>query len=373
MADTQLGIVLRPTTFNDVIGQEDAVAVMKAWVDKGEVPRAVMLVGPAGTGKTTLAHIFGRAAQGWDFDPTDEVDVLEINAADMTGVDDMRQLIDDTQSMPMRGKYRIIILDEAHMLSKSAQNVLLKPFEQSNSATVWIICTTETAKIIAPLVTRCQRFDLKRMSKKNIHDLLARAGEYTGKTDFADFEEVAIRENLNQPRALLNAFGNYVNGMPAVEAVNGQLQTFGANVRDIAFSAVHGYWDKDTAIWKSAKNPEGIKVRALRSLLKDIEAEFKKKKKASEAPDAAEDEQDLEENDKSGGDIAGRPDVSRAIRSIVGGLLKAEILNNGNMVAADAMVFLANVAPANAFDVPLEYPATVAALFKIQKKMRGEK
>jgi superfamily II DNA or RNA helicase len=370
VADTQLGIVLRPKNFNDVIGQDSAVAVMRQWVDTGKVPRAVMLVGPAGTGKTTLANILGRAAQGWEFPEDADPDVLEINAANYTGVDDMRELVDSTQSFPMVGKYRVIILDEAHMLSKQAQNLLLKPFEDANSATLWIICTTETAKIIPALVTRCQRFDLTRMTKKNIHDLLVRAAEYLEVKDFSEFEQIAIRENLNQPRPLLNAFGNFANGMPAAEAVNGQLNTYGANVRDIAFSAVHGFWDRDTAVWKSQKNPDGVKVRAMKDLLKELEDEFKKRKKKSEAADATEGEEDIEGEDK--GDVQGRPEVSRAIRAIVGGLLKAEVIHKQNMIAADCIIFLANSAPASAFDVPLEYPATVAALFKIQKKMRGE-
>lgn len=364
MPDTQLGIVLRPTTFNDVIGQEDAVAVMKAWVDKGEVPRAVMLVGPAGTGKTTLAHILGRAAQGWEFPADSEVDVLEINAADMTGVDDMRELIDSTQSMPMTGRYRVIILDEAHMLSKAAQNVLLKPFEQSNSATLWIICTTETAKIIPALVTRCQRFDLKRMTKKNIHDLLVRAAEYVGKADFADFEAIAIRENLNQPRPLLNAFGNYVNGMPAAEAVNGQLQTFGVDAFEIAKVTVYGDWGKGGIVW-------GKPAKSVKELLTDLEAEFKKKKKAAQAGDV--DESDAAEDEGNPRDEqVSRPDFARAVRAILGGLLKAEILK-GNEAAVECIHLLVHSVPNNAFDAPLEYPALVGVLFRINKRMRGSK
>ena len=364
MAD-QLGIILRPTSFNEVVGQEDTVKVMQGWVDSGQVPRSVMLVGPAGTGKTTLAHILGRAAQGWEWaaDPNNQVDSLEINAADMTGVDDMRELIDSTQSYPMSGKLRVIILDEAHMLSKSAQNVLLKPFEQANSATLWIICTTETSKIIPALVTRCQRFDLKRMNKKDIHTLLVRAGEYTGKTDFADFEAIAIRENLNQPRPLLNAFGNYAAGMPAAEAVNAQLNTYGVDAFEIAKNTVYGSWDKDGQVW-------GKPARAVVALLKDLEDQFKKKKKASQADDATEEENEADATNPRD-EAVSRPEFARTVRAILGGLLKAEILK-GSEKAVESIHLLVHSVPNNPFDAPLEYPALVGVLYRINKKMRGQ-
>lgn len=367
MADAQLGIALRPTKFEDVIGQEDTVKVLQAQIDKNEIPRAMMFVGPAGTGKTTLAKIISRAVQGWDFPADREPDFIEINAADVTGIDDMRELVEKTDSYPMQGKFRVIILDEAHKLTVPAQNCLLKPFEQANSATVWIICTTETGKIIKPLQTRCQIFNLKRLDKRGIHTLVVKAAEYTGCTDYAAFETAAIQMKLDQPRPLLNAFGNFVNGMPAEEAVNGQVQTYGASPFELAMSVAYGLWDKDTSF---QAGPKTVTRTACVTLLKNLESEFKKAKKASASADASEDE--LEINDED--DALSRPEFSRSVRYILGATLKNMILKGKNAdLAAQSLDFLTKAISPNEFDVPLEYPATIAALYRINKKLTGGK
>ena len=366
MSDSQLGIALRPTKFEDVIGQEEIVKVLQTNIEKGEVPRAIMFIGPAGTGKTTLATIIARAVQGWDFPADLEPDCIEINAADMTGIDDMRLLVDQTDSYPMQGKYRVIILDEAHQLSKPAQNCLLKPFERKDSHVLWIICTTETGKIIKPLITRCQCFNLKRLDKKGIHDLIVRAANYTGTAEFAEFESVAIKENLNQPRPLLNAFGNFANGMPAKDAINGQLQTYGAAPNEIAFSVVYGDWDKDTSY--TTKDGKKVERKAVKDLFNALEAEFKKRKKDAEADDAEE----TDSTEEKDGDAAlGRPEISRAIRAIVGAMLKTSLLK-GNGKAVKAIALMATAISANPFDAGIEYPLTVGLMFRINQTMLGK-
>lgn len=360
VTDSQLGIVLRPRTFNDVLGQDDIVNTLRTKLGKGEVPRALMFVGPAGTGKTTLARIIAREAQGWDFPAEDEPEMIEINAADLGGIDDMRSLVEQTQTYPMVGKVRVILLDEAHQLSKPAQNCLLKPFEQEVSPILWIICTTETAKIIPALQTRCQIFTVARLNKKSIHQLLARAAAHLGRADFAAFETVALREHLDQPRPLLNAFENYHNGMSVEDAINSQLQNFSANHFEIAKAVVYGDWNKDGVVW-------GKPSKAVKTLLLELEESFKKAKK-----DAAAAEESDDNDEDSSKDAVGRPEAARAIRAIVAALLKGRIIKEGSLKAAEAVYIIAQCAPHSAFDTGLEYPATVGGLFRVNVKMNSK-
>src|SRR5580693_2263010 len=102
---SQLNITMRPTTFSEFIGEQQAVAALQKKLASGDVPRAIMLIGPFGTGKTTLAKIISRAVQGWDFPADAQPQIQEVNAANMTGVDDMRELAKSAQVGPMIGTY----------------------------------------------------------------------------------------------------------------------------------------------------------------------------------------------------------------------------------------------------------------------------
>lgn len=366
--DTQLGIVLRPKTFDDVVEQQDVVNAMKGWVDKGMIPRAVLLVGPAGTGKTTLGGIFARAVQGPFYPADGPIDLVEVNAASMRGIDAARELVDMTETHAMYGDYRVIILDEAQQLTKEAQNVLLKPFEDPDSRTIWIICTTDPHKIIPALVTRCQKFELKRMTAVGIETLVKRAAEHCGVADYQTFLAIAIREKLNQPRPLLNAFGNFANSVPAEEAISAQLQNNAFEAFEIAKGVVYGDWNKDTNVW-------GKPSPSVRKQLLTMEDLFKKKKKAAQAADA--DEEDEESGDAKEIEVPGRQEFSRTVRAITASLLKGVILSDKStaekrMKAIKALSLFQNALSPNPFDAALEYPQTVGVLLRINYTLRGE-
>lgn len=223
MSENSLNISLRPSSFADMIGHKKLVAAIQKLISE-RVPRAFLFSGSFGAGKTTLAHIVARAIQGPDFEDYLEPELLEINAAEATGIDDVRPLIEQAAYMPMVGKYRVIILDEAHKLSEAAQNSLLKPFEDPNSPTVWIFCTTNHAKILKGLRDRAAHFEVPLMNAAEREELVrfARAsmrGDLPSPDAIQHFIDTINEYEIASPRAILTSFERFAAGLPSEEAI----------------------------------------------------------------------------------------------------------------------------------------------------------
>ena len=175
----------RPTRFCDLMGQEVLVQTLTNAINAGRIAHAFIFTGVRGVGKTTSARLLARALNcvGSDTIPTDQptanpcgicaqcmaigedrhVDVMEVDAASRTGVDDVRELLDGVHYQPAFGRYKVYIIDEVHMLSKSAFNALLKTLEEPPAHVKFIFATTEIRKVPITVLSRCQRFDLKRV------------------------------------------------------------------------------------------------------------------------------------------------------------------------------------------------------------------
>ncbi len=166
----------RPRTFKDVLGQDHVVRTLRNAIEQNRLAHAYLFVGPRGTGKTSTARIFAKALNCTggpcvDFDPDDEacreieegrsLDVEEIDGASNRGIDNIRDLRDNVQFAPTRGRYRIIYIDEVHMLTKESFNALLKTLEEPPAHVMFIFATTEPHKILPTILSRCQRFDLR--------------------------------------------------------------------------------------------------------------------------------------------------------------------------------------------------------------------
>ncbi len=173
----------RPQSFKDIVGQESLVKTLTGAIELNRISHAYLFCGPRGTGKTSTARIFAKSLN-CEHGPTIEpcqtcsscveitngngMDVIEIDAATNRGIEDAKNLIEQTQYAPIKGKYKIFIIDEVHMLSKEAFNALLKTIEEPPKNVIFILATTEPHKVLETIVSRCQRFDLRRITTKDI-------------------------------------------------------------------------------------------------------------------------------------------------------------------------------------------------------------
>jgi len=184
-----LALKYRPKIFKDLIGQEVIAETIFNSIKIGKTPNAYLLTGIRGVGKTTTARLIAKALnctkdidQGSEYNQknlcdhcrqienSNHIDVLEMDAASKTGIDDVRELIESAKYNPTSAKYKIFIIDEVHMLSKQAFNGLLKTLEEPPGKLKFILATTEARKIPVTILSRCQRFDLKRVSLEKIYE-----------------------------------------------------------------------------------------------------------------------------------------------------------------------------------------------------------
>ena len=186
-----LALKYRPQNFKDLIGQDVLTKTITNAIKIGRTPNAYLLTGIRGVGKTTTARLIAKALNcekdnskdnNCDLDNSCDtckeitnsthIDVLEMDAASKTGIDDIRDLIENSKYSPTNAKFKVFIIDEVHMLSKQAFNGLLKTLEEPPPSLKFILATTEVKKIPITILSRCQRFDLKRVSIKRIFEHL---------------------------------------------------------------------------------------------------------------------------------------------------------------------------------------------------------
>jgi DNA polymerase III subunit gamma/tau len=158
----------RPTSFDDVVGQTLTKEVLLGSLKKGSIKHAYLFSGPKGVGKTTLARIFANELNQVEFNPEAALDIIEMDAASNTGIDDVRRLIESAKSEPMSAQYKIYIIDEVHMLSKSAMNALLKILEEPADYVVFLLATTNPEKLIPTVLSRLTKLPLYNHTQEDI-------------------------------------------------------------------------------------------------------------------------------------------------------------------------------------------------------------
>ena len=185
----------RPRKFNEVVGQDVVKTVLKNGIVNNKISHAYIFSGPRGTGKTSIAKIFAKAVNCLDFKDDlcdkceicktnidEEIDIIEIDAASNNGVDEIREIRNNVKLMPVKLKYKVYIIDEVHMLSTSAFNALLKTLEEPPKHVIFILATTEMNKIPTTVLSRCQKFDFKKLTQSNIEKQLTYILECEDKT-----------------------------------------------------------------------------------------------------------------------------------------------------------------------------------------------
>ncbi|MCL2544475.1 MAG: DNA polymerase III subunit gamma/tau [Clostridia bacterium] len=252
----------RPTRFADFVGQEAIIATLRHQVQSGRVAHAYLFCGSRGTGKTSTAKVLARAINcraPQDGEPcggceacerlADEnnLDVVEIDAASNNGVDEIRDLRDKVKYPPQHGGYRVYIIDEVHMLSTGAFNALLKTLEEPPAHAVFILATTEPQKLPATVLSRCQRYDFRRIPARQIVGRLREAAEKAGaRAEEGALERIAraAEGGMRDALSILDMCLSYSRGGLDEALV---LEVLGATDRDFLFRFAQSLLDGNAA------------------------------------------------------------------------------------------------------------------------------
>jgi len=232
----------RPQTFDDVVGQDHVVRTLKNAITRHRIAHAYLLVGPRGTGKTSIARIFAKALNcsggpKADFDPGDPIcmaiaegsclDVIEIDGASNNGVEQVRELRDTVRYAPAQGRFKVFIIDEVHMLTSQAFNALLKTLEEPPAHVKFVFATTDVQKVLPTIISRCQRFDLKPIPVELIVERLGR---------------IAAAEKITVSQAALTSIARMADGgMRDAQSIFDQMISFcGSDVGEADVLDVYG-------------------------------------------------------------------------------------------------------------------------------------
>lgn len=283
----------RPRDFDDVCGQDHVTSILKNEIETGRINHAYLFCGSRGTGKTSCAKILAKAVNCLDYkngkvcgkcpaclsaDEGTAADIIEMDAASNNGVSNIRDIRDEVSYLPAELKYRVYIIDEVHMLSTSAFNALLKTLEEPPAHVIFILATTELQKLPSTIISRCQRFDFKRITSSVIADRL----EYIAKNEGFELEREAAfslaaiaQGGMRDAISLLELCANGSGGKIVDEKTVAEL--VGVGDRDAVEKTAYAVAERDfktvfeitTKIYMSSRDMS-VYWQALTSLYRDM-------------------------------------------------------------------------------------------------------
>ncbi len=275
----------RPQKFEDVLGQEHITKTLRNAIDQNRIAHAYIFVGPRGTGKTSTARIFAMALNSTngpkaDFDPEDDIckeiaqgrslDVIEIDGASNNGVEQVRELRENVRFAPARGKFKIYIIDEVHMLTTAAFNALLKTLEEPPAHAKFLMATTDVQKVLPTILSRCQRFDLRRIPTATIaRHLLWIAGQEGFALEVAAAATVArgAEGGLRDAESMLDQLVAFCGSVITEADV---LSVFGFTAADAVFGLTDAIVDGDASAALHAVHEHAEAGRDLGRLMSDL-------------------------------------------------------------------------------------------------------
>lgn len=238
----------RPSSWNEVVGQDHVVSALKDAIEQDRIAHAYLFAGSRGTGKTSIARILSKALKSAD------EDVYEIDAASNTGVDNIRDLREHVNVLPFSSKYKVYIIDEAHMLTRAAWNALLKTLEEPPAHVIFIFATTDIDKVLDTIISRCQVFKFNKPSREILRKEALRIGKKEGfELDSGAADLIALlgdgsfRDTLGTLQRVITASSGKkisrelvesITGAPKASLVNSFIESILAKNAETALSAI---------------------------------------------------------------------------------------------------------------------------------------